>query len=255
MTMCKEQADEAREISRWHEQYIKHLLNQSGQQVLYEPRINGKTPDLVVTQPGQPDVIIECMARLKDPSHERELFEQGLHVCGGDLSKLYCNLYSRVEEKTTKYRSIVDGHPYVLSIYDDSCLNFLSTANALAFSDHVPYVTLNADGPVVDRSYHDTRYPQDRHLGLFQRYPHLSGLLYSHSEKKHYFLPNPFATVPVSTDLFPFACVPEAPIINGRPAWKQRAQTMTDNYPSAPNVCQPQYRTRDTEPALALAAA
>ena len=143
----------------------------------------------------------------------------------------------------------------MVSIYDESCISFLDTGYALGFSDHVPHVTLNADGPAVDRNYQDTQYPQDRHVGLFKRYPHLSGLLYSHWEKKHYFLPNPFATVPVSADLFPFAEVPAAPIINGQPAWTPRAHTMADNYPPPPNIYWNQFQIPEIKIKPALTAA
>lgn len=240
MSRHEERMDEARSTSKWHEQCIECLLSQSGLEVVPEPSINGKTPDLMIVQYGQPDVIIECMVRMKDSAHEKELLEHGLHVCGGDLSKLYCNLYSRVEEKTTKYRQIVEDRPYVVAVYDESCLNFLDTAYALAFSAHVPYVTFNTNGNIIDRGYEDAWEPEDQSIGLFQRYPHLSGIIYSHWEKKHYFLPNPFAVVPVSDELFPFASVPKAPIIDGEPAWVERKSLMIDNYTSPPYICRHQ---------------
>lgn len=73
-----------------------------------EPNINGKTPDLLVTQLDGPDVIIECLVKLKDPEHEKESIDQGHHVCGGDIRELHSAIYSRVEEKTAKYRKLVN---------------------------------------------------------------------------------------------------------------------------------------------------
>ena len=78
-------AVESSEISEWYERCVEWLLRRSGLAVTREPRIGGKTPDLLVTQPGSPDVVIECLVKLADPAHQKELREEGVHVCGGDI--------------------------------------------------------------------------------------------------------------------------------------------------------------------------
>ena len=203
-------------------------MRRSGLAVQREPRINGKTPGLIVTQPYGPDVVIECLVKLNDPEHERKSLGK-VHVCGGDASQLHSALYSRVAEKATKYRKVVTGRSYIVAVYDGGCMNFPSTALALAFSAHVPCLSVSAEGEVTDTGHIDVWASPERSASLFKLYPHLSGLIYSRWERKHYFLPNPFADTPVSADLFPFACIPEAPSINGEPAWEKRARLVDDN--------------------------
>ena len=233
----REQTTETHDVSEWYERCIEHLLRQSGLAVQREPRINGMTPDMLINQQDGPDVVIECLVKLKDPAHNTELMERGVHSCGGDVRESHSAIYSRVEEKAAKYRKVADGMPYVIALYNDECMNFLDTAFALAFSAHVPYIRISPDGKVVGRGYSDLWSTPERSAGLFKLYPNLSGLIYSQWERKHYFLPNPFANMPVSADLFPFACVPDAPIVDGEPAWEKRAPLFDDDYALPPNSC------------------
>ena len=227
---------EASLVARWYERCIEYLLRQSGVSVKPEPNIGGKTPDLLVQQPSGPDVIIECLVRLRNPEHDREFIKTGSHSCGGDIRELHSSVYSRVEEKITKYQRTVGSKPYVVALYHGGCGNSLDTALALAFSAHVPYLSLSKNGNVVDRGYVDMWSTPSKSASLFRLYPHLSGLIYSRWPREHYFLPNPFADVPVPTSLFPFACVPDAPITNGRPGWKERASLVNDDYALPPNT-------------------
>ena len=228
---------ERHSVSEWYEQCIEWLLRRRGMEVQREPAINGKTPDLMVRQTHMPDVIIECLVKLKDPEHEKELAERGNHTCGGDIRELHSAIYSRVEEKATKYRNLVNGngYGYVIAVYDDECGSSLDRAMALAFSAHVPYLRLDS-GKVVGRGYKDLWSTPEKTASLFKLHPHLSGLLYSRWERKHCFLPNPFANVSVPTCLFPFAVIPDSPLLNGTLAWKARAAIVTDEYRLPPNT-------------------
>jgi hypothetical protein len=231
-----ERPSKSHDVSEWYERCIEWLLRASGMTVQREPHMNGKTPDLLVTELDGPDVVIECLVKLQDPEHAREYREQGHHACGGDIRELHSTLYSRVEEKITKYRGLVEGRSYVVALYNDDCMHWPDTAFDLAFSAHVPYIMISADREVVDRGYDDAWSTAERSASLFQLYPHLSGLIYSRWRKEHYFLPNPSAVAPVSVDLFPFAFAPKMPIVIGEPEWEERAPFVADNYVSPPNT-------------------
>lgn len=227
---------ETSEVSEWYEICIEWLLQQSGLVVEREPRISGQTPDLLVTQPVGTKVVIECLVKLRDPAHQKETDEHGFHSCGGDIKELHGALYSRVEQKAAKYKDLVDGMPYVVAVYDMSCMDFIHTAMALAFSAHVPYVRFNAQGTVVSSGYSDQWSTPEMTASLFRRYPNVSGLIYSRWGQEHNFLPNPFADLPASAELFPFARIPEAPMIGGQPAWEKREPLFDADYLLPPNT-------------------
>ena len=253
-------ASESNEVSKWYEQYVGWLLGQSGAAVEREPRINGQTPDLLATQQGGTTFIVECFVKLMYPAHQKEMNEHRFHSCGGDIRELHGAIHSRVEQKAAKYRNLGSVMPYVVAIYDMSCMNHVDTAMSLAFSAWVPYLRLNSEGTAVGSGYADQWSTPERSEGIFYRYPNVSGLLYSRWEKEHNFLPNPFADIPIATELFPFARIPEAPMIDGKPAWTNRDRLLDDNYPLPPNTCWGQVRylaqtiakladrCRDTEP-------
>ena len=211
----EEQATETQDVSEWYERCIERLLRQSGLDVQREPCINGKTPDLIVSQPNGPSVIIECFVKLKDLECQRELLEGKVHVCGGDVRELHSTLYSRVENKATKYRNLLDGRPYVIAIYNKGCDDFTDTLLRLAFSAHVPRLSLDPDGNVRGTGHVDVWSTSEKSASLFNLHPHLSGLIYSRRGSEHYFLPNPFTDMPVSPNLFPFPDVPDSHIITG----------------------------------------
>ena len=60
----------------------------------------------------------------------------------------------------------------------------------------------------MGRGWKDVWSTEECPAGLFDLYTHCSGMLYSFNNE-HYFIPNPFATVPISPDLFKFASVPK----------------------------------------------
>ena len=232
----REHPDEAQDLGEWYEQCVESLLRKAGFAVQREPNIAGKTPDLHVTRQDGPDVIIECFTKLSDPERTKELIEQGHSSRLWHVSDMHGTLYSRLEQKITKYRELTNSQGYVIAIYDSSHNGHPDTAEALAFSAHTAYITLSADREIIDRGYRDQWSTDERTASLFKLYPHLSGLVYSCWRKEHYYLPNPFADVPVSAEQFPFACVPEAPIINGAIVWEERAALVTDDYVLPPNT-------------------
>ena len=68
------------------------------------------TPDMLINQQDGPNVVIECLVKFKDPAHNTELMERGVHSCGGDVRESHSAIYSRVEEKAAKYRKVADGN-------------------------------------------------------------------------------------------------------------------------------------------------
>lgn len=234
------QPSQAKEFSDWHEGLIEHLAGRSGHHVEREPNISGKTPDLRVTPNQGPTFIIECMARLQDPYHAMELTEHGWHHCGGNIRELHQNVYSRLEHKATKYRHIADDMPYVIALYDASCMNSLDTAVDLVLSPYAPTIVRDAAGKVAGKHY-NTLWPQPEiPAALFELYPHLSGMVYSRYPREHYYLPNPYATKRLSTNLFPFARIPELNNRYRQHELSPRPATVVDDYDPPPEAWLPQ---------------
>lgn len=231
---------EAREFSDWHERCIEHLLIQSGSEVQREPLIRGKTPDLLATPPQGKPIVIECIARLQDPSHAIELTEQGRHFCDGSIKELHQNIYSRLDEKATKYREIVEDLPYIIALYDATCTNSLDVAIDMMMSPYAPTVSRASNGRITGKQYNTLWPTQNIPVALFELYPHLSGLIYSRWPKEHYYLPNPYTSSPITPDPFQFAQVPELPGHYMLPAWQPRNAAIIDNYQAPPETWRPQ---------------
>ena len=156
---------EAREFSDWHERCIEHLLIESGSEVQREPLIRGKTPDLLVTPPQGKPIVIECIARLQDPSHAIELTEQGWHFCGGSIKELHQNVYSRLDEKATKYREIAEDLPYIIALYDATCANSLDVAIDMMMSPYAPTVSRAPNGIITGKQYNTLLVQQSKAHG------------------------------------------------------------------------------------------
>ena len=224
----------SREFSFWHEQGIEHLLTSSGLDVRREPKMDGKTPDLLVTGPDGMPFVIECIARLPDPAHAQEMQLTGMHVCEGGIHSLHANVYSRLDQKACKYRAIAAKMPYVIALYDGSCLNSLQTAVDMTMSPYRPTILRGDDGAIRKRSYDEMWPGQEIPGALFELYPHLSGLIYSRWPREHHYLPNPNANRPVHPSQVPFASVPALPDQYRPEAWLPSAATVADDTPEPP---------------------
>ncbi len=231
---------EVNEFSDWHERCIEHLMRQSGFQVIREPLIQGKTPDLLVIPEQNQPFIIECLARLQDPSHAMELTHNGWHFCDGNIRELHQNIYSRLEQKATKYRDITEHTPYVIALYDATCTNSLDNAIDMMLAPYAPTRTLSAEGKIIGKHYNTLWSTPEIPVALFELYPHLSGFIYSRWPKTHYYLPNPYATKPLNPDLFQFAQIPQLPHAYGQKQWQPRPAIIEDNYTSPPETWIPQ---------------
>ena len=239
---AKAETREAREFSRWHETCMEHLLLQSGLTVTYEPLMSGKTPDLLVRAPGDAPFIVECIARLPDPEHADEMERTGCHVCNGNIGDLHANVYSRLNEKATKYKDIASKMPYIISLYDGSCLNSLQTAVEMTMSPYQPTMERGDDGSVRGRHYNTLWSNQEIPGALFDLYPHLSGLIYSRWPREHHYLPNPNADRQIDPALLPFASVPALPAQYQPQAWRPRPATVADTCPEPPAQWQRELR-------------
>lgn len=227
---------QAKEFSDWHERSIQRLIQNSGCEALREPAICGKTPDLLVLTPSGEQCIVECIARLQDQEHAAELHEQGWHQCGGNITELHRNVYSRLQQKATKYREIAAGMPYVIAMFDASCMNSLDTALDMVLSPYAPTVTLSPEGKITGKIYNTLWPTPEIPAALFELYPHLSGFLYSRWPRQHYYLPNPYALHPVPGDPFQFAQVPKLPpqYDHVKHAWRPRLATFRDDSENPP---------------------
>ena len=230
------QPHEAKEFSDWHESCIAHLMDKSSLSVQREPNINGKTPDLLITPHQGKPYIIECIARLQDQSHAFELTEQdSWHFCGGNIQELHQNIFSRLDCKATKYREIAENNmPYIIALYDASCANSLERAMDMILSPYAPTITRSFEGKVTGKHYNTLWSSQTIPATLFELYPHLSGFIYSRWNKEHYYLPNPYASMPISPDRFNFAEIPKLPRHYQQPDWHPRPATVLDDYISPP---------------------
>lgn len=224
----------ARDFSKWHERTIEGLLTHSGLNVRSEPNMDGKTPDLLATPQEGQQFVVECIARLPDPRHAAEMEQNGFHVCDGDIGSLRANIYSRLDQKATKYRQIASAMPYVIALYDGSCLNSLQTAIDMTMSPYQPTLERYEDGTVRNRRYDRIWQAQEIPGALFELYPHLSGLIYSRWPKEHWYLPNPRATRPVDPAHLPFAAVPALPYQYRTQGWQPREATLADTSPEPP---------------------
>lgn len=225
---------EARPFSQWHEHSIEDLLIRSGLDVQREPLIDGKTPDILVTDQRGDHLIIECMARMQDPDHAMELALTGCHHCDDALPDIHRNLRSRLDEKTTKYRHIADRMPYVIALYDATCTYGLELALDLVLSSYAPTHRKTGDGKISGKIY-NTLWPQSVPVALFERYPHLTGLIYSTWPRTHHYLPNPCADHLVPDNLFPFASIPRLPFRYRYAGWHHQPATIEDRSPEPPH--------------------
>ena len=176
------------------------------------------------------------MTRTRDSRCEKLPFGKGYHPAHCNIREAYGTLYGRLDEKATKYRDILGDMPYVIALYDDECvIADDDKAYQLAFSVHHAYITIDRNHQVIDKGYTD-EWSGTETASIFEKYPQISGIIYSHWPSTHYYLPNPFATRPAATCLFPFAHIPEAPNMNGTPAWQERIPTINDDYYFPPNT-------------------
>lgn len=237
--MAQVQADykePSRDLSKWYEHCIQYLAQQSGFQTQAEPFIKGQTPDLKICRPDEPDIIVECLIKTRDSRCEKLPFRKGHHPTYSNISEAYGTLYARLEQKATKYRDILGDMPYILALYDDECvLADDDKAFQLAFSAHHAYITMDINHQVIDKGYTD-EWSGTETASIFEKHPQVSGIIYSYWPAHHQYLPNPFATTPAPTCLFPFAHMPEAPNMNGAPAWQERIPTIDDDYYCPPNT-------------------
>ena len=236
------QPQEALEFSNWHERCIEYLFSKSGYEVKREPQIMGKTPDMLVTPQDSQPFVVECIARLQDPDHALELTETGLHVCSGNIKELHQNIYSRLEQKATKYRNIAETMPYVIAFYDASCMNGIDTAVDLVLSPFAPTIEFSKNGAIKDKHYNSLWYTSEIPVALFELYPHLSGFIYSCWPGQHYYLPNPFTTNLLSNNIVQFAEIPSLPTDFNQSYWTPSRNIVMDDFESPPITWQSQIR-------------
>ena len=231
---------EAHAFSEWHERCIEYLLTKSGLEVEREPHMMGKTPDLMATTRNGVQIVIECIARVQDPRRTLELTDTGWSCCDGNIRDLHNNIYSRLAQKAAKYRPIADQHPYVLAMFDASCLNSPAAAMDLVLSPYAPTITRSPTGRITGKIY-NTPWPMpETPAALFELYPHVSGFIYSRWHRQHYYLPNPHATTPITPDPFRFAEVPDLPHHYRPSSWTPRSADVTDDFRPPPDAWMPQ---------------
>ena len=202
--------EEQTDVSCWYERQIRRALSESGLTVRHYPRRgkNDPNPDWLIVRPDGPDWHSECTVVFQDRDCAVQTLKPGVHICGGDIRESDRSIYDSLRKKISKYRSLVDGRAYVVAVRDETCGNRSSRAIELAFSAYMRTLTLGGGDNVVEVGWKDA-WSDEQAAGLLHRFPHCSGLLYSDTFAKHYFVRNPGAEVPVADDLFPFASIPK----------------------------------------------
>ena len=239
--------ENGRIVSAWHEDCVARLLSASSFDVKKAPHIQGQTPDIIALHPNGTEVVVEGVARMKDEESvraERELHEKG-YTSGppGTESKVGDDiypLYQRTVEKATKYKELTSDLAFIIAIYNSNFWEFGDHhLFQIAFSAHALFVTFmhsqSDDGQkVVDRGYRD-QWSKEQREGIFHRFTRVSGLLYTRfTGDQHLYCPNPYAEVPLRTEMLPFAAVPKPPLIGGKPAWDERDATIHVEVPTPP---------------------
>ena len=183
-------------LAEWHESLIEYLCQRSGLQTTREPIIDGKTPDILVEPPkGQSKIIIECIYRQRNPCCPNGTWTvQPRHYHTTSLEADYQAIYSRLEEKATKYDSILLNTAYIIALYDDECvIAHHDRAFDLAFSHIEPHLHIHSDRTVT--RHQNDLWSSEQQEGIFHKYPQVSGMLYSYWPRQHFLLPNPMANI------------------------------------------------------------
>ena len=222
---CQEEED----VSSWYERQVCQLLSRSGLTVQRYPRIDGSgpNPDWLFTQHGGPDCIVECTVVFQNREHTRQFYEQGFHVCGGDIRDSCGTIYESLRRKMVKYRKLVGERAYVVAVRDETCGNWPPAESALflAFSAQMRTLTIDLDDKGVEVGWKDA-WSGEQTEGLLRRFPHCSGILYSADGTGHFFVSNPNAEVPIASRVFEFASIPKRQIQGSGEIPLERGPTM-----------------------------
>ena len=174
------------EMDREYESEIEALLKAEGSTVQRQVRLGGQRPDFSVEEPR---MIVECTR-----AHDQWLSAKNRIVSyrptpygtswvnGLRDTKQWANFKSKVEEKTHKYKKLVEDHDYafVVAIRDDQVGSGKSTALSLAFG--LTTLVVHFDNVRVPESRTTVVQSED---GLFKGRPYLSGILYTETGWEH----------------------------------------------------------------------
>jgi hypothetical protein len=171
------QHDNRQAMHTLRELILGTYLASKGYTVARNRKIRGKTPDWSIVDNGALTCIVEVRnfhttdAAINSAIHAEIASQPWTFIYQPDHTE---RLHEKLEEKSSKYRDIVAEHdvPYVVALF--------GAFDAAVSPDQ------------VDRSLYGDQ-------GLFQAFPHVSGVLFFHDSKGFYefeFHPNPAATRP-----------------------------------------------------------
>ena len=215
-----------------YEELLHDLFRESGFQVAREPRINGKTPDLLVQGVDGSSCIVECTTVHWEGKHNSARDERGwewLMVDNSDPSKRNQKLWDKINGKLRSYKAdTFPGYGLVIAIYNWSFFSYDINAVEVCFGQFERYITL-ADGEAAGTGWKRALDPEFD-LPIFHglRNQHCSAIIHSTGlfhlvpeggeykllegrDARHLLVPNPNATQPVLEKLFPFCDVLDLP--------------------------------------------
>ena len=208
------------------------LFRATGFTVQPKPRINGKTPDLLIKADDGLECVVECTTVHWQGKHNYEWDKNGvgrLMVDDSDPLNRNLKLWGSVRAKLRSYKAdTFPGYGLVIAIYNWSLSNADSDAVEVCFGQYNRSMTLS-DGEVVERGWKRAldpnsypaifEEPDSRHCSAIIHSTHLFALdcvdgEYRHVDNidaHHLLIPNPNTIQPVPEKLFPFCDVLDLP--------------------------------------------
>ena len=184
-----------------------------------EPKINGKTPDILIKANDGFECVVECTEGHLEAKHDHL---PTCEICVADISKPTrdIKLHNKIEEKLKTYPSRIIGDlGYVIAVHNMTLESFDISALSVCFSQRTPYVKINPVTKKTTGHGWERALDKDQYPGLLEvkQNRHCSGVLITKDwigpeNDRHLFIPNPEAAVPVPEYIFDFARISELTI-------------------------------------------
>ena len=184
-----------------------------------EPKINGKTPDILIKASDGFECIIECTEAHLEAKHDH------LRTCEVDIADISdpmrdIKLHNKIEKKLKAYAPrIIGNRGYAIAVHNMTLESLDTSALSVCFGQRTQYVNINQVTKKTPGQGWKRTLDKDEYPGLLEmrQNRHCSGILITkdwigRENNRHLFIPNPEAAVPVPEDIFDFARISELPI-------------------------------------------
>ena len=203
---------------RGYEEELADLFRQNGHiaSIRREPKVNGKTPDILVRTNDGFECIIECTEAHLENRHNNML------NCEVDISDPLrsVKLHDKIEEKLKVYSpEVIGGRSYVIAAHNMTLESFDISALSVCFGERTRHININRVTKKATRHGWTRALNSKEFPGLLEmkQNRHCSGILITkdwidQEHNRHLLIPNPGAAVPVPEYIFDFARVSELTI-------------------------------------------